>query len=165
MQSELTPNPSGPFLNISGIFYRSINALAANKVLAGSTRPGRYSSGSQKTLYMSASKQGVAVSMQAHTHADAPEQTLLKLNVVANNIFDLRDALACQTAGIDPADANAPWQKTVATGGTPPSWQVANMLRKLGANGLIDPSRNAPDLWHLVLFNWNTENHSVVTVI
>jgi hypothetical protein len=28
-------------------------------------------------------------------------------------------------------------------------------LERLGAHGLIDPSRKQPHLWHLTLFDWN----------
>ena len=39
--------------------------------------------------------------------------------------------------------------------GTPRSWHVRAQLEAMGAQGLIDPSRKAPGLWHLVLFAWN----------
>ncbi|WP_368074223.1 hypothetical protein [Curtobacterium sp. SGAir0471] len=38
----------------------------------------------------------------------------------------------------------------------PTSWLVRDRLVALGADGLIDPSRKRPGLWHLVLFRWNT---------
>ena len=60
-----------------------------------------------------------------------------------------------EAAGIHLADAVAPWQEVVAAGETPRSWIVRDRLVGLGANGLIDPSRKSPGLWHLVLFRWN----------
>lgn len=57
---------------------------------------------------------------------------------------------------MNPADARAPWQEFAASGGTPSSWLVRDQLVAADANGLIDPSRQRPGLWHLVLFRWNT---------
>jgi RES domain-containing protein len=62
---------------------------------------------------------------------------------------------ALQAVGIDLEDALAPWQAIVEAGGTPRSWTVRDRLIEVGANGLIDPSRKSPGLWHLVLFRWN----------
>jgi pentose-5-phosphate-3-epimerase len=41
------------------------------------------------------------------------------------------------------------------------AWKVI----EAGANGLIDPSRKRPGLWHLVLFRWNEANGPKVRVI
>ncbi|MDY7526362.1 RES domain-containing protein [Cryobacterium sp. 10I1] len=57
--------------------------------------------------------------------------------------------------GIDLADAVAPWQDIAKAGDEPSSWQVRRRLEALGANGLVDPSRKRPGLWHLTLFRWN----------
>lgn len=80
----------------------------------------------------------------------------------ASGIVDLRDAAALQAAGVELADAIAPWQEIVAAGGTPPSWTVRDRLLAAGANGLIDPSRKSPGLWHLVLFRWNETDAPIV---
>ncbi|WP_220034109.1 hypothetical protein [Curtobacterium sp. MCLR17_043] len=32
---------------------------------------------------------------------------------------------------------------------------MRDRLIDIGANGLIDPSRKSPGLWHLVLFRWS----------
>jgi RES domain-containing protein len=93
--------------------------------------------------------------MIAHTDDRTPDLEVLQFNVEATRIVDLRDHEALKSVGIDPADAAADWQRAVAAGGTPPSWGVREALQSLGANGLIDPSRKQPQLWHLTLFNWN----------
>ena len=144
------------FTRINGLFYRSITVAHRHLALAGSFRPGRYSRADQPTLYLSASREGVDAAMKAHLRPDEPERVVVTLEVAAERIFDLRDKTACAAAGIDRDKAFAAWQDTVAAGGEAPSWGVAEAIRTLGANGLIDPSRTAPGLWHLVLFNWNT---------
>lgn len=77
------------------------------------------------------------------------------MGVRAARIIDLRSDVARRAVGIDLADATAPWQETVARGGTPSSWGVRDRIIDFGADGLVDPSRKRPGVWHLVLFRWN----------
>ena len=93
--------------------------------------------------------------MIAHTQGRVAELVLLEFQVEAHNIVDLRDPAVLLAAGIDLADAVAPWQDIAKAGGEPSSWQVRRRLEALGANGLVDPSRKRPGLWHLTLFRWN----------
>ena len=93
--------------------------------------------------------------MIAHKDSRSAALEIVKIEVEASGIVDLRDAKALTTVGIDLADAVAPWQDVAAAGGTPTSWMVRDRLLEVGANGLIDPSRKSPGLWHLVLFRWN----------
>jgi hypothetical protein len=80
---------------------------------------------------------------------------IVAIDVEASGIVDLRYVSALQAVGIDLEDALAPWQAIVEAGGTPRSWTVRDRLIEVGANGLIDPSRKTPGLWHPVLFRWN----------
>lgn len=93
--------------------------------------------------------------MIAHKDARSASLEVIEIDVEALGIVDLRDGAALEAAGIDLADAVAPWQEIAASGGTPTSWTVRDRLLAAGANGLIDPSRRRPGLWHLVLFRWN----------
>lgn len=79
--------------------------------------------------------------------------------------MDLCDPAALRAAGVDLSDAVAPWQDLVAAGATPRSWAVRQRLEDLGAQGLIDPSRTCPGLWHLVLFAWNTDGAARVSPV
>ncbi|MBL4787484.1 MAG: RES family NAD+ phosphorylase [Cohaesibacteraceae bacterium] len=164
MKIKITPCSTKPFVKVEGQFYRTIDVQYLDQVLDGSIAPGRYSSSSQKTLYMSASEQGVAAAMIAHSDGTTSARSLVKLDIVAENIFDLRDADACKAVGINSTDAAQPWQDVVARNEVPRPLLIANKLRDNGANGLIDPSRKAPGLWHLVLFNWNQDAWPIVTV-
>lgn len=82
--------------------------------------------------------------MIAHTHEHTPDLEVLQFEVEADRIVDLRDHEAMKSIGIDPADAAADWQEVVAAGGSPSSWRVRETLERLGAHGLIDPSRKRP---------------------
>lgn len=143
------------FIDVSGTFYRSVARVHLDKALTGSIRAGRYSRAEQPTLYLSSSPDGVEAAMQAHRTVADDDRLTLAVAVACDRIFDLRDMAACAAIGLDRASAFAPWQDVVKAGGDAPSWEVADQLRALGANGLIDPSRTAPGLWHLVLFRWN----------
>ncbi|MBL4808023.1 MAG: RES family NAD+ phosphorylase [Rhodobacteraceae bacterium] len=164
MDAQIYPSDTSLFVRIEGTFYRSISKEFVQHVLDGSTRPGRYSTQDQKALYVSPTPQGVAAAMQAHSQPDSPKPVLVQLDISADNIFDLRDQMACDAAGITRDDAFAPWQEIVAQGGRAKSWIVADQLRQLGASGVIDPSRASPGLWHLVLFHWNMTDQPTVSV-
>lgn len=142
-------------IRLRGTFHRAVDPRFREHALAGSRAAGRYSRPDQPTLYLSSSEEGVAAAMIAHQDLDAPPRQTVQVQVDAEGIVDLRDERALAALGVDLADAVAPWQQTVAAGGTPPSWAVRDRLEAAGANGLIDPSRKSPGLWHLVLFRWN----------
>ncbi|WP_446924688.1 RES family NAD+ phosphorylase [Klebsiella pneumoniae] len=150
---------------IDGIFYRAIDSAYREFALSGSRNPGRYSRGDQPTLYLSSSPEGVEVAMKSHSDNRSANLVIVKVRVVADKILDLRNANAVLAAGIDLKDATAPWQEIVNKGSEPSSWNVRNRLEALEVNGLIDPSRKAPGLWHLVLFSWNKNARTRVNII
>ena len=150
---------------ISGTFYRAIDPAFRAFAITGSRSEGRYSRANEPTLYLSSSIDGVEAAMIAHTNARSVEREIVDVHVEASRIVDLRDARAREAAGIDLADAMAPWQDIAADGGTPPSWAVRDRVVEIGANGLIDPSRKRPGCWHLVLFRWNEPDAPLVRLI
>lgn len=150
---------------VVGSFYRAVDPAHRASALHGSRSAGRYSPPDVPTLYPSASRDGVAAAMAAHAVERASDLDVLRFEVVAHRIADLRAHDALRAVGIDPADAAADWQDTVAAGGSPSSWRVREALEQRGAHGLIDPSRKRPGLWHLVLFRWNRPGAPVVREI
>lgn len=146
--------------DINGVFYRAIDPAYRSFSLSGSRAPGRYSNINQPTLYLSSSPEGVEAAMKSHSGSRSTDLEIVKVRVIAGKIFDLRNAEALLAADIDINDATAPWQEIVRDGDVPKSWKVRNRLEALGINGLIDPSRKAPGLWHLVLFSWNQDSSS-----
>lgn len=147
---------------VRGTFFRAVHPVYRDAALEGSRSPGRYSPPDVPTLYLSSSLDGVAAAMIAHSNERTPELKVLQFDVEAGRIVDLRDHEALKSIGIDPSDAAAAWQNVVADGGSPSSWRVRETLERIGANGLIDPSRKRPHLWHLTLFTWNTAGSPVV---
>jgi len=150
------------FATLEGRFYRAVDPRYLASALDGSRQPGRYSAAHQPTLYLSSTPEGVEAAMKAHMQARAEQRQIVAVNVIAHHIFDLRDAHRRAIAGISLNDAIADWQGLVTKGQRPSSWDVRNRLVSLGAKGMIDPSRKSPALWHLVLFDWNTEGAPIV---
>ena len=151
---SLTPTLErhGAWTRVAGRFWRAVPVGA--DVLAGTVRPGRYNRPGERTLYASASPDGVAAAMRRYGDRD---RDLVALAVEAERLVDLRDASACATLGIDTSGAAQDWVSALARDETPRSWIVADQARAAGAAGLLDPSRTAPGRWHLVLFVWGPE--------
>lgn len=143
------------FTSVHGTFYRAVDPQFFTDALSGSRSAGRYSRAHEPTLYLSSSVDGVDTAMRAHRSSWVTGLELVNVKVQATRIVDLRDAATTAHLGIDLSGAMAPWQEIVAQGGSPPSWQVRDLVVRAGADGLIDPSRTSPGLWHLVLFHWN----------
>ena len=150
---------------LHGTFYRAIDSRFMDHAITGSRSAGRYSRPDEPTLYLSSSIDGVEAALIAHNDARSSSRAILEIEVEATGIVDLRSASALKELGIDIADAVAPWQDVATLGGTPRSWIVRDRLIEVGANGLIDPSRKRPGLWHLVLFRWNDGDGPSVRVV
>ena len=63
---------------------------------------------------------------------------------------------------IDGCWIDGDWVAAREHGKEPLSWRIADAVRGVGADGLIERSRRAPDLWHLVLFRWNVRHGAAV---
>lgn len=113
---------------IRGTFYRAIDPNFREFAIAGSRSVGRYSRAHEPTLYLSSSVDGVEAAMIAHKDARSVALEIVEIDVEASGIVDLRDANTLEAAGIDLADAVAPWQDIAAAGGTPSSWAVRDRL-------------------------------------
>jgi RES domain-containing protein len=150
---------------LRGIFYRAIDPQFREYAIIGSRSAGRYSRPAEPTLYLSSSIDGVEAAMIAHKDSRSTSLKILEIEVEATGILDLRNPSAVAEIGINLSDAAAPWQDIAASGGTPRSWAVRDRLIEAGANGLIDPSRKRPGLWHLVLFRWNEADSPKVRVV
>lgn len=147
-----------PLKSVSGIFFRAVDPLHAAEALSGSRGDGRYSRAGQPTLYLSASLEGVEAALIAHRASDERERVVLRFAVEAARIADLRDGDTLARVREKAGDPFTDWRETAA----PPSWSVRDWIEAQGADGLIDPSRKAPGLWHLVLFRWNVPGGPIV---
>jgi len=104
------------FRSVNGIFYRAIDPIYKDSVIAGSRLAGRYSDQSQPTLYLSATQEGMAAAIDVHKENRAASQQIVQVHVRGGGIFDLRDEALCRAANVELKDAIAPWQHSVAQG-------------------------------------------------
>ena len=140
------------FARYAGPCWRAVMAGSEAALLDGTINAGRYNRPGDRTLYMSGSSAAVEAAMARYGEAD---RRLVRLDVVAERLVDLRDPVMCSGLGIDPTRVVEDWIAALDRSEEPPSWAAADHARALGAVGLIDQSRRAPDEWHLVLFRWN----------
>lgn len=152
--SEPEVRSAGYLSTVCGRFYRAVAPGYEHNALSGSVRAGRYSRPHQPTLYLSASEAGVTAAMMAHAGL-TEHRHVLQFDVNAADIFDLRASRALDEVRRKAGDPLSAWQEIAKRGGEPASWQARDWIESIGAKGLIDPSRKAPGLWHLVLFSWN----------
>lgn len=76
-------------------------------------------------------------------------------------LFDLRSDEARDVDRL----ASQSWMNALSRGEEPWSWVAADKIRSLGYDGLIDPSRRRPGLWHITLFRWNDDNAPQVELL
>ena len=139
------------FTRYAGSCWRAVMPGREAAVLDGTVHAGRYNRPGERTLYMSGSVEGVAAAMPRYGEA---ERVLVRLEVEAEQLIDLRDVAACSALAIDARGAGDDWVAALDRDDVPPSWLVADPAREAGAAGLIDGSRRAPGEWHLALFDW-----------
>lgn len=146
-----------PLSEISGKFYRTISVNEADHVLVPPTpqSAGRYHRHGQRALYMSPSLDWARTAVSGYMREDMRPRFVFTLEVTGAQVFDQRSISACREFGLDRELSNRPWRAALKAGKEPESWQIADQIRGLNADGLIDVSRHIPGGWHLVLFKWN----------
>lgn len=121
---------------------------------------GRFNRPGQDALYLSPDELSARVAIgQYITEADRNRE-LLSICVSACRLLDLREPVHSALYEF----ARQPWIAALDAGTEPASWQAADQIRSLGYDGLIDPSRRRPGLWHITLFRWNRPGAPTVRI-
>jgi len=89
------------------------------------------------------------VLFRSYLAADDPPRVIVPLEVSAFRVLDLRRA-GSNPANIPPT--SVVWQDQRKQGARASTWDISDNARRLGAQGILYPSRTRPDLSHLVLF-------------
>ncbi|MTH95441.1 RES domain-containing protein [Roseibium sp. RKSG952] len=113
--------------------------------------PSRFNRPRQDALYLSPDETSARVAIGQYVTEANQERVLLTFEVRTANLLDLRHP---EAIGLY-EDARQSWIPVLEAGGEPPSWRAADRIRAMGFDGLIDPSRRRPGLWHVTLFRWN----------
>jgi RES domain-containing protein len=139
---------------IGGVFVKIVFVSDIDVVLARGLRhrpAARFNRPGQDALYLSPGETSARVAIRENVKSGAAPRVLLTFAVERCTLFDLRH----QDASPVYALARPNWRGTFESGNEPTSWAAADIIRRAGHVGLIDPSRRRPGLWHITLMRWN----------
>ncbi|WP_417685989.1 RES family NAD+ phosphorylase [Roseibium sp.] len=141
---------------VRGTFVKLAFAQDAGVVLkrGDPERPAaRFNPKGSDALYLSPDEESARVAIGQYVRPETRDRVLLTYELSEARLCDLRDPAASALYDL----ARMPWLAPLERGEEPPSWSAAERIRELGFDGLIDPSRRQPGLWHVTLFRWNEE--------
>ncbi len=146
----------GTFVKIAA---RGDDSLVLQKGQAA--RPAaRFNRQGEDALYLSPDELSARVAIGQYVTEHTRERQLLTYDIGEGRLCDLRHPDAASLYEL----ARQPWLGDLAAGNSPASWTAADRIREDGYDGLIDPSRRRPGLWHITLFRWNEQNAPEVTL-
>ena len=149
----------------SGLFYRIVFADRLGDVLEPVRNPeGRFHHDGEPALYTSCTAAGARQALDYYARSDDPPRMIVELKVTGAKLFDLREPADRDTLSLNYDDALVRWQDERAAGRSATTWQVSNAVRASGADGMFYPSSTRPDVFHMVLFRWNSLGGAVVRV-
>ncbi len=141
---------------VSGRFVKIVQAEDQDVVLkrCAPDRPAaRFNRAGQDALYLSPDETSARVAIGGYVTETSRRRLLLTFDLDESRLLDLRHPEASDIYEL----ARQPWQQAIADGRDPPSWTAADTVRERGYDGLVDPSRRRPGLWHVTLFHWNAD--------
>ena len=129
---------------------------------------GRFNRSGTPALYLALRAEGAMREAEAGFPYRFQPMTLCAYDVVAQRVVDATDAAVLAQLDMVPADLACPWRLEVAERRTPRSWQLADALQNLDAQGMLYPSfapaATASDV-NLVLWQWQGGDGAAVRVI
>lgn len=155
-----------PLLTIEGRFFRAVLADRVEAVLAPPSphSGGRYHRLGQPALYITRDPAWARIAVSGYMREDGLPRVIVPVDIGQARVLDQRDLAACEALGIDREQSNANWRVELTAGREPPSWRNADAARAIGADGIVDRSRQIPGGWHVTLFRWNVAGAPSVSV-
>lgn len=151
------------FAPLSGRFWRAIFEGDDAQLLKPAGAPaGRWHHNGQTALYCSMQPDACRVSINLFATADDPRRMIHLIEVTVDRIVDLRIPQIRDDLNTSLSDIHADWKEERTSGQPAATWLLSDRLRKLGAQGILSPSRSRPDLTHLTLFDWNSDTGASV---
>lgn len=151
-------------ITVSGIFVRicPVAQIEITLMCHSEKRPAaRYNRFGQDALYLTPTEESARVSLKKYACSLAEPLVLIKYQVQACELVDLRHPELKDLKQLSSGD----WKKAFENGDEPESWQIADKLRSYNEIGLIDPSRKDPGIWHATLLRWNESGAPSVRII
>lgn len=147
MQNVFWPRTKTKVRPFSGTIWRILAQESAYSPLAPAQAPeGRFHHDGQIAIYTSLTAQGAGIAIQRYLKQDTRPKVIVPLLIEAANILDMRG-----TAD-NIKSTTLVWQDMRIKGLRAPTWDVSDLARQSGAQGMLYRSRSHPDLSHLVLF-------------
>lgn len=154
-----------------GTCYRAHDPRWAWAPMSGdgaAAKGGRFNPVGVPALYLALTLEGMLLEMgHGFGHRFDP-LTICAYLVDVDDVIDLRTDAGRSAAGVDLSVMGCAWAYEVASGRTPPSWDVARALMATGAAGILTPSFATgarADMANLVLWQWgSTPPHRVEVV-
>jgi RES domain-containing protein len=156
-------------VRLQATFYRGHDPQWAFSPLSGDGAKdagGRFNPTGIAALYLASTIEGVFGEMMHGFAYRLEPLTIVSYDVDVDDIIDLRTAKDRRMAGVRLVDMACAWWLDLGDGREPPSWRVANRLRRTAA-GILVPSfanRARRNMHNLVLWRWGPELPHRVTV-
>ena len=143
---------------ISGLFWRSSFIGRERHLLDPAGAPvGRWHYDGQSALYLSETPDGCRIATKIYRKREDPQRYIYPFRVENALVVDMRDPEVRSALGVSLRDIHVRWPDLHANGHSSPTWALSDKIRSTGATGLLSPSRSRPDLTHLTLFQWNSD--------
>lgn len=139
-----------PFTPFSARLWRAL-PKGADPLSPAPSPEGRFHHSGQRAIYLSPSPQ--AARRATARKAGGADLLLQSYSVTLHHLADLRRAEVCEALGLTGHEASRPWRSERIAGRPASSWCASDAARAAGCDGLIWTVRNAPHLWHLVVFD------------
>ncbi|WP_158617291.1 RES family NAD+ phosphorylase [Falsigemmobacter faecalis] len=149
-----------PFIPFSARLWRAL-PKGADPLSPAPSPEGRFHHSGQQAIYLSPSPQ--AAGRATARKAGGADLHLQSYLVRLHRLADLRHADVCQALGLTGSEASRPWRSERIAGRPASSWRASDAARAAGCDGLIWTVRNAPHLWHLVVFTSEDERLTLIS--
>lgn len=150
------PSVSSLESEFSGRIWRILPQTALHAALDPViSEEGRFHHSGQSALYASPTPKAAGRAVARHSSGRSAPLLAIPLILEARRILDLRDPAVVEALGLQGFEPSRPWLPERRAGLAASSWRASDAARDFGAQGMIYTARNAPHLWHLVLFRWN----------
>ena len=129
-----------PTLQFAGIVYRAHHPKWAFKPLSGDgakQHGGRFNSPGVDALYTSLDPTTAWMEAQQSFPFKPQPMTLVAYQVNCSDVVDLNNPVVQKTMGYSSGDMACDWEDLATQKQEPPTWLLANELKKLGVAGIL----------------------------
>ncbi len=158
-------------MRLQGVVYRGHNPRWSFLPLSGEGAArygGRFNSVGMPALYTSWRMETAWREAQQGFAFKAQPLTICAYDTDCENVADLTDPVVAASLAVAPAALGCPWEDLAARGITPPSWILAETLKRSGIAAIVVPSF-APgattDDRNVVFWHWSAALPHRLTVI